>query len=423
MDQLNIALTVIAAVVVLVGLFSAPIKSSLLQEPTIAIAVGIAVGPYGLGWLDLAAWGDENAILEETSRLTLAIGLMAVALRIHKDSFKALWRPVTILLGAGMLGMWLVSSALAGWLLGLSLATALLLGAIITPTDPVVASSIVTGPLAERHLPLRIRDALSFEAGANDGLAYVLVMLPVLMIVSPVEEAWTRWVIEAVIVGVLVATIVGAVIGYTAAKLLTYAERRGSIENPSLLGYSVAFSIFTVGAASLLRADALISVFLAGLVFNLSISRREEYEEKHIQEAAAKLFTLPMFVILGIALPVAEWTRLGWPLLAFVALVLILRRPPVVATLVPAFRRFLSPRDMAYVGWFGPIGIAAIYYATFARAHVGDPVVWHVASATILASIAVHGLTAAPLTRWYGRHTSASPPATRQLDEEGDEEE
>ena len=415
MQQLNIALAVIGGLIVLIALLSNPIKKSLLQEPTIATCVGLAVGPYGLDWLDISEWGDENAILEQAARITLAIGLMGVALRLQKKSIRTLLAPVTLLLTLGMVGMWLASSALAGWLLGLSLWTALLLGAVVTPTDPVVASSIVTGKFAKEHLPLRLRDTISFESGANDGLAYLFVMLAVLMLGHPPHEAWSRWLLESVLVGVLGAAAIGCVVGYGAAKLLMLAESRKIVENASLLGYTVAFSLFTLGAAKLLGTDALISVFLAGLVFNLSIDEREEQEEQNIQEAVAKLFTLPMFVLFGIALPLDEWARLGWPLLALAALVLALRRPPVVALLSPALGRLLNGWDKAYLGWFGPIGIAAIYYAALARGHANDPIIWHAASALVFASILVHGVTAAPFTRLYGRREAAAsePPEDR----------
>ncbi|WP_230534370.1 cation:proton antiporter domain-containing protein [Microvirga roseola] len=417
MHQLNIAFAVIGTVVVLIALLSKPIKKSPVQEPMIAVFIGIAVGPYGLGWLDQAQWGEENSVLEQAARITLAIGLMGVALRLKKDSVKILWHPVILLLILGMLGMWLASSALAGWLLGLSFWTALLLGAVVTPTDPVVASSIVTGPFAKEHLPLRVRDAISLEAGANDGLAYLFVMLPVLMMGHPAGEAWSRWLLESLLVGVVAASVIGCSIGYIAAKLLAFAERHKIVETTSLLGYTVAFSLLTLGAAKLVHADAIISVFLAGLVFNLCADRNEEHEEEHIQEAVAKLFTLPMFVIFGIALPFSEWMRLGWPLLALAVLVLLLRRPLVVGLLSPALRSALNIRDAAYLGWFGPIGVAAMYYATFARGHVYDPTIWHAASALIFASILAHGVTAAAFTLLYAHHPAPVPLATRGLHE------
>ncbi|HEV7293423.1 MAG TPA: cation:proton antiporter [Devosia sp.] len=405
MQELNVALAVIALVIILVGTFSKLIKKSLVQEPMIAVLVGVAVGPYGLGWLNIEHWGDENAVLEQASRLTLAIGLMGVALRLKRDCVAVLLRPVAWLLTLGMLGMWLASSLVAGWALGLSLWGALLIGAIVTPTDPVVASSIVTGPFAKNKLPARLRDALSFEAGANDGLAYLFVMLSIFMVEHSAAEAWSKWLVESVAIGVVTAAVIGVIVGFGAAKLLEFAEKRNIVENTSLLGYTVAFSLFTLGAAKLVGADALISVFLAGLVFNLSSDREEEHEEENIQEAVAKLFTLPMFVLFGIALPLEQWGQMGWPLLAAVVAVLIFRRPPVIFMLLPALRRPLRFQDVTYLSWFGPIGIAAVYYAAVARAHTSDPAIWYIASAVVCASIVGHGITAAPLSRLYARHS------------------
>lgn len=401
MDQLNLILVVAAGVVIAIGLVSDALKRSLLQEPMVAVLVGLAVGPNALGVLDVAEWGDENRILEQAARITLAIGLMGVALRLKKESVGQLLRPVGALLTIGMLGMWLTSSAVAGWILDLPFWTALLVGAVVTPTDPVVASSIVTGKFASEHLPRRLRDAISFESGANDGLAYLFVMLPILMIGQGASEvAWSTWLMESLLIGVVGGAAIGCTVGYAAAKLLQFAERRGLIENASLLGYTVAFSLLTLGAAALLRADALISVFLAGLVFNLSIGDREEHEEETIQEAVSKLFTLPMFVIFGVAVPVGEWLAQGWPLLAFAGLILLLRRPPALGATFPLLRP-LTARDAAYAGWFGPVGIAALYYATFATEHVAEPVIWNAASAVVFASMMAHGLTAAPLTKLY----------------------
>lgn len=383
--------------------------------PLRSASPSVLTGSAGSTSRNGAKWGEENAVLEQAARLTLAIGLMGVALRLKENSVKTLWRPVIFLLTFVMLGMWLASSVLAGWLFGLPLWTALLLGAVITPTDPVVASSIMTGKFAKENLPVRVRDTISFESGANDGLAYAFVMLAVLMIGQPPGVAWERWLIESLLIGVIGASIIGGAVGYIAAKLLKAAETYKIIEVSSLLGYTIAFSLFTLGAAELLGADALISVFLAGLVFNLCTERPEEHEERHIQEAVAKLFTLPMFVIFGIALPFAEWARLGWPLLALAVLVVLLRRPPVVAASLPVLRGTLKARDVAYLGWFGPIGIAAIYYATFAHGQVHDPIIWHAASALVFASILIHGVTAAPFTRLYSHRACTRPrPTLRQ---------
>jgi len=417
MSQLNIALAIMGGVAVCIALLSALIKRSPVSEPALAVLVGLAVGPYGLNWLDLARWGETFSVLEQAARLTLAIGLMGVALRLQRAALKAILKPVMLLLIFVMLGMWLVSSLLAGWLLGLSLWAALLLGAVVTPTDPVVASSIVTGKFAKQHLPLRLRDTLSAESGANDGLAYAFVMLPILMLSHSPDQAWSRWLIESVLIGIGGAALMGAIVGFAAAKLLAFAERKKLVASSSLLGYTVAFSLLTLGLAKLLQTDGVLAVFAAGLAFNLFSEKHEEQEEENIQEAVAKLFTLPMFVIFGIALPLHEWVALGWPLVALAWLVLLLRRPPVVMVMSSTWRHSLNSRDSLYLGWFGPLGIAAIYYAALAHSHLHDPLYWHAASALIFASIMIHGVSAAPLSRLYSRHPGAAPQGSAHLDE------
>ncbi len=409
---MDLALALVGLVVVAVALLSNALKRSLVQQPMLVMLVGVAAGPYGFGLLDVAAWGDENRILEQAARITLAIGLMGVALRLHRQSISSILRPVGVLLTVVMVGMWLVASAIAGWLLGLPMWMALLVGAVITPTDPVVASSIVTGPFAKEHLPQRLRDSISMESGANDGLAYLFVMLPILVIGGS-SDPLARWLTESVLVGVVGGAALGVAIGFGAARLLMFAEEHKLIERASFLGYTLAFSLATLGIAALLHADALISVFLAGLVFNLTVGQREEHEEENIQEAVAKVFTLPMFVIFGAAVPLPEWIDVGLPLAALAVLVILVRRPPVIALVAPALRGALSGRDVAYVGWFGPIGIAAIYYAAFARTHVPEPMIWYAASAVIFASIVIHGLTAAPFTRMYARRRSTPATADR----------
>lgn len=420
MNQLNIALAIMGSVAVGIALLSALIKRSPISEPAIAVLIGLAIGPYGMGWLDLSRWGDSYAILEQAARLTLAIGLMGVALRLERAALKAMLKPVALLLIAAMLGMWLVSSLLAGWLLGLSLWTALLLGAVVTPTDPVVASSIVTGKFAKQHLPLRLRDTLSAESGANDGLAYAFVMLPILMLSHSQDQALSKWLVESLLVGIGGAALMGAVVGFAAAKLLAFSERHRLVAGTSLLGYTVAFSLLTLGLAKLLQADGVLAVFIAGLAFNLFSDKREEHEEENIQEAVAKLFTLPMFIIFGIALPLHHWEALGWPLMALAVLVLLLRRPPVVMLLSTAWQPTLNHRDSLYLGWFGPLGVAAIYYAALAHSHLHDPLYWHAASALIFASIMIHGVSAAPLSRLYARHPGSTPRRSAHLDEQSD---
>ncbi|CAN5149812.1 hypothetical protein BH24PSE2_BH24PSE2_07050 [soil metagenome] len=149
--------------------------------------------------------------------------------------------------------------------------------------------------------------------------------------------------------------------------------------------------------------EPMLGVAVAGLAMSLKTNIRDQHEEENIQQAVNKLFTLPVFVLFGAALPWAAWVSLGWPLAAFAASVLFLRRLPIVVLLrLPPAPGF-DFTDRAYIGWFGPIGVVALYYAMLVVKETGEAGVWHVASAVIFTSILVHGATAAPFTRAYAR--------------------
>ena len=168
MSQLNIALVAIGVVVLVIGLLSNLLRSTFVSTPIVALVAGVLIGPAVFGLLDPASWGtQEETILEQATRLTLAISLMGVALRLPERFPFRNWRSLAILLGLVMPFMWLVSGLLVYLILGLPFLVALLVGAVITQTDPVVSSTIVTGEAAEKNLPTRLRHALSADSGAT----------------------------------------------------------------------------------------------------------------------------------------------------------------------------------------------------------------------------------------------------------------
>ncbi|UUP16471.1 cation:proton antiporter [Nitratireductor thuwali] len=328
---------------------------------------------------------------------------MGIGLRLSPTDFRTLARPAAVLLTLGMVGMWACSAALAGWMFGLPPWTALLVGAVLTPTDPIVSSNIVTGRFAEERLPSRVRAALSLESGANDGLAYVLVLLPLLVIGGSSGVAG-EWLVTGFLLGVAMSAVIGAVVGAAAARVLGWARRKSIIESYSVLTFTLALTFFTLGAARLLGGDALISVFVAGVAFNLMSDTDTKQSEENVQEAINHLITPSIFVLFGIALPWPEWRQLGWAVPGFALGILIVRRLPVFLVLAPLLRGHLQRRDLAYLAWFGPIGISTFFYALFALSRGADAMVWHLASASVLASVFAHGASGAPMSNMiYGR--------------------
>lgn len=404
MHQVNTAIAVAAFVVVVLGLISARTETWPISKPLAALGVGILAGPEVLRWLNPDDWPDAHLILKEAARFTLAISVFGIALRTPRENYRRLMRPVGLLLTLGMAVMWLTSAGLAWTILGLSPLPALLLAAVITPTDPIVASSIVTGDEAERSLPDRLRSTISLESGANDGLAYLIVLLPILLLdsASP-AAAWERWMVDTLLVGLVSAIAIGAGIGYLVAVALHRADGRGWVERHSLLGLSVALSLLVVTATKLLGADGILAAFAAGAAFNCGVDRAEEFEEENVQEAIGKLFNLPIFVLFGTMLPWREWLGLGWPALLFAVAVLLVRRPAALLATCTGLGADMKRRDVVFLAWFGPIGVAAVYYALLATERTQDPLHWHAASLVIGVSILAHGGTSAPGLAGYRR--------------------
>ncbi len=405
LPTLNLTLVVLGGLVLALGLVSGLIKRRFGSDRLIAFAVGVMLGPEVLGVLDPEAWGAKHEVFEIAARLTLGVGLMSVALRLP-SGYRGHWRGALPLLVVGMLGMWAMSSGLVALFVGLPLWTALLVGAVVTPTDPVAASAVVVGPFAERHLPERLRHLLSAESGANDGLAYPLVLLPLLMLTRPDGEVWGAWLGRVLPWEVGAAVLMGLGIGWAAGRLLEWAEGHDLIERPSYLSYTLSLALLTLGAVKLLGSDGLLAVFAAGLALDTTVSTEERAGEERVTEAFDRFFSVPIFALLGMALPWADWAALGWRAWALAGAVLLLRRLPVVLALKPAVPQLQTWRDALFAGWFGPIGVAALFYASVALRRAGVEEAWTVGTLLITASLVAHGLTASVFTRWYAR---ASP--------------
>ncbi len=394
----EIWLVVGAGLGVLVAAVSRRLDELPLSEPLLGLLAGIVAGPRLLGLLELPA-AVESRVLLVAAELTLAVALMAIALRYPIAEVLRHRREVAWLVIVVMPAMALIGAGLSWGLLGVPVGVALALGAAMSPTDPVLASSVVSGEPAERTLPSALRGRLSLESGVNDGLALPLVVLAAAVATgsslasTTLQAAWQ----------VLGAAALGWLLGRLAAGVLALAVRHGDIDLSHELLYSLVLALAVLGLAALARTDGLLAVFVTGLVFNAHTTDRERRREETIDEGVNRILVLPLFVLLGVAVPWERWVELGWRGVALALGVLLLRRLPVVL----ALRRVVGARrlvDAVWLGWFGPVGVAAVFYLQhLGELGVTDPVVWEAGSLVVAASIVAHGVTASPARALYGR--------------------
>ena len=401
--DLNLVLALFAGALLLFAAFSTTLQRLSLPGPLLCLAFGVLVGPHALDLMRIDEFGvPADSLLEQSARITLAVGLAGVALRLPHGYWRANLRWIAAIIGAGMALMLVVATGVLWWGLGVSFLVALLLGAVVTPTDPVVTTPIVTGSMAEENVTERVRHNLSAESGINDGLGYLFVLLPVLLMTTP-DRAWHELLTRVLLREVVGAAVFGALVGYLLARLFRFVSGRGLMEESSYLAFVVPLALLLLGTGALIGTDAILVVFVGVAVFGQVIPQREEAEEDKVHDAVARLFVLPIFVLLGLALPITEWSRLGWSAPLVVLLAVVLRRVATVWALRPLLRGIHDRPETVFLSWFAPIGVSALFYALLAERHTGNHEIFVYVTLAITVSVLVHGLTSAPFSVWL-RH-------------------
>lgn len=405
--MLDVYLASIGALALLAGLASRRLRYLPVSEPLMALALGVLIGPAVFGLVEIPLT-ERDGVLATAARLTLALSLMSVGLRYSLDEVRRHVPAVALLVTVVMVGMAAVSAGLAWLLLPVPVVAAWLLGAAVSPTDPVLAASIVAGDPAERDLPARLRILISVESAANDGLAFALVLVGVELargmgVAAGVADA---------IVRLVIAVVLGAALGWGAGWLVTAADRHREIEHAAFLALTVSLAILVLGAVELAGGEGLLGVFVAALAYNRETTRAERAEEWEVQEAVNRVLVLPVFVLLGVTLPWTGWLLLGWPGLVFAAGVLAVRRLPLLAVLRRPLQ--LSWRDAVFAGWFGPVGVAALFYlADAGEQGAATETLWAAGSLAIAVSVVVHGVTATPGRQLYAARARREGDAAR----------
>ncbi|MBJ7471315.1 MAG: cation:proton antiporter, partial [Solirubrobacteraceae bacterium] len=366
----------------------------------LGVAVAAIVEVLGVRWLDPLR--DATAI-SHASELAVIVALFATGLALERPLGWRRWRSTWLLLGVVMP---LSIAAVAVWgntVMGLSIGAAIVLGAALAPTDPVLAGDVGVGPPGEPD-DSEPRFALTSEAGLNDGLAFPFVMLGLLLAGPATSERWVwPWLLGDVLWGVAVGIALGAALGFGLGAAYRSWRAAGHVHTAFDAWIALAAVLAVYGATEVLDAYGFLAAFAAGVAFNHAEEDPEVDERVHRGATLAEKFGELALVLLlgtllstgGLGLPGAA----GW---ALVALLLLVIRP--AATMLAFVGSKLPLRDRLFIGWFGVRGVGSVYYATFAAASGLLPdaearvLLWTVLIAATV-SILAHGLTAEPLQK------------------------
>jgi NhaP-type Na+/H+ or K+/H+ antiporter len=333
---------------------------------------------------------------ELTAELCVIIGLFGTGLRIDKLTGHGLWKPTIRLLVLAMPATILALAFVGWWVAGLTLAGGLLLGAILSPTDPVLAGDVQVGPPLEggEH---PVRYALTTEAGLNDGLAFPFVHLGVMVATAGVLTSglFLEWALRDVLYRVVVGAAGGAFSGWLLGHVLFDWPRENSLSKTQTGVVAFAGVIFAYGLTELFEGYGFIAAFVAGLVLRREESQDRFHERLHdFTQSIEHTLTAVLLVALGAALP-SLWPYFGWPQ-ALIGLALIFVIRPLVAWSV-LWGTDLGWRSRAVVAFYGVRGIGSIYYLAYAGHHVelvDEGALWATVAFAIVLSTAIHGLTA-----------------------------
>lgn len=389
-----------------------------ISAPMVLVGIGMLIGltplPDGLP-LDPQT---NRVAIEHASELVIIVALMGVGLALDRPlelrdprtwrRWSSTWR----LLAIGM-PITIAAIALLGWAAGLAPAVAILLGAALAPTDPVLASDVqVAGPQTGDH-EVDERDELRFtltsEAGLNDGLAFPFVYVAILLATEGAVSNWAlEWVgfylVAKIVIGVLAGLVVGKVLAYIAfrssSRSLRVAERGESL-------LALAALIGSYGVGEVLGGYGFLSVFVCAMAFRSAERSHDYHAAMHeVAERLERLLTLFVLLVLGIALTRGLLEALDWRGIAIgLALILVVRPAAGILALAPWPGRGertspLTRHQRWATAFFGVRGVGSIYYLAYAAGQdeaLAQDWLWSTVAFTVAASVLIHGVLATPV--------------------------
>jgi len=403
------------------------LRTAALSPPVVLLGLGALIGL--LPGTDDSAFSPiaHRVFVEHLAEFTVLIALMGVGLALDRPlslksfeswrSWGATWRLLVIAMPLSIAGI----ALLGWWVMGLAPSAALLLGAALAPTDPVLASDVqVEGPTTtegdedEIDEDDEVRFALTSEAGLNDGMAFPFVQAAILLAASgPFAEWGGRWFAWDLVGKVLIGATLGVAVGWTLAKVAFRSSQRSlrtADSGEPLL--ALAAVLLAYGLTEIAEGYGFLAVFACAMTLR-SAERGHDYHAlmHDVIERLERLLTLIVLLLLGVALTNGLLAGLTWQAAVVAVLLLLVVRPASGMIALFAGRRgdlrvgdnTLRRRERAATAFFGVRGVGSIYYLAYASGHADFkdlPLLWSSVGLAITLSVILHGVTATPAMRW-----------------------
>jgi len=383
------ALLIVGGLLATAAALSGVMRGTVLSTAVLSVILGIALALAGVVEIEV----DDTGVLE-LIELALILTLISDGLVVERELLGKHWGPpARALVFAMPITLALLACGAKLLFSELSWAEAFLLGAVLSPTDPVVTSTVVTA----QRVPARIRHTLNLESGLNDGLALPFVLFFLVLAGTggdPGSEA-------AELTG---EATFGAVVGIAIGLLAGFVHRivPGGVTAVYEGIYAVGFGLLAYGIADVTFGNGLIAAFVAGITLGYSEHKITEGFAPFSENVSA-IFQVLTFFVFGAIIVATGYNGPIWALIAFIPFALLIARPAAVMTSL-AGTAIPGPQK-AFIAWFGPKGVASMLFAILVldAGVTNDLLVFDIAAFVILASILAHGLTDTVGASWIER--------------------
>ncbi|MEA2215305.1 MAG: sodium/hydrogen antiporter [Solirubrobacteraceae bacterium] len=392
------AAAVLGGLLVLGSLLSGLARRSMLSLAAVFVVAGFVLGEGALHVVDFRA---SSGLVQDLATTALVVILFRDGLEVDGELLQRQWQLPLRKLIVAMPVTAAIVALVAHWLIGLSWAEAFLLGALLSPTDPVLSSGVVT----DRRVPRVIRHSLNLESGLNDGLALPAVLaFAASLEVGRTDFVWWHFVLQDIGLGLAF----GLVCGLAGSLLMPRAgaARAGSIPPHQRALYGLGLAFLTYGLTVLPpHGNGFIAVFVAAIVLGI---RRPDLREEFAAgaEEVVEIVKLAVFAVFGSLLTLHGLATDGWAAVTVVAATFLLARPVAIWVALAGTRVGTSAK--AFMAWFGPKGVATMAFSLLilSRQIESGREIFDIAALAVFVSVIVHGLTETPGIRWIARRAA-----------------
>jgi NhaP-type Na+/H+ or K+/H+ antiporter len=384
------SILLLGALLAVAAALSGLMRGTVLSISVLAVALGVGLAKAGVVSVDATSPGIVDVI-----EIALILTLFSDGLFVERELLRLHWGPVTRAIVVAMpITLGLLAVIGHSVFTDLSWAEAFLLAAVLTPTDPVVTSSVVTA----QRVPALVRHTLNLESGLNDGLALPFVLFFLALAqpgTDPGGEAFK------VLGEAAFGAVVGVAIGFVGGRLHHHLPGGGITRRYEGI-YAIGFGLAAFGLADVTIGNGLIAAFVAGIT--MGVAERDVPEAfVDFAENVSAISQVITFFIFGALIVATGYTGEIWRLAIFVVLALAVARP--IAILLSFVRSRLPGPQKLFIAWFGPKGVASMLFALFVLKSTVEQggLIFDVAALTIVCSIVAHGLTDTVGASWIER--------------------